>query len=357
VNRWLTVGAALRGRPIAPKLNEGAATECRPYKTPVESIEMEADLNNEKLIARYLLGDLSEDQQVAIEDRAFADKHYLALVTAVENDLIDEYVREELPATERQQFERRFLASAERRKRVEFAKALARVPTFQPAKWSWRDSLYALISGLNPAAKIAFAAVMLLLLAGGAWLLTETLRLRSQLTQLQAQNQAQQNELQQKVEAERRRNEELNARLTQEQQQREQSEESLRQLSETGDATNPPPRPVIAALTLLPGLSRGGGDKASLVMPQDARLVRLQIGIDPNEPYKSFAVELRTAAGRQVWTRENLTARTRGRARAVSLTLPASALKSGDYELRLSGHQEGGESEDVGFYYFDVKKR
>jgi len=322
---------------------------------------MAADLNNEKLIARYLLGDLPEEQQVAIEDRAFADKDYLALVTAVENDLIDEYVRQELSPTERQQFERQFLASAERRKRVEFAKALARVPertvVSETAKWSWRDSLYALISGLNPAAKIAFAAVMLLLIVGGAWLLTATLRLRSQLTQLQAQNQARQNELQQQVEAERRRNEELNARLTQEQQQREQSEESLQKLSETGDATNPPPRPVIAALTLLPGLSRGGGDKASLVMPEDARLVRLQIGIDPNEPYKTFAVELRTAAGRQVWTRENLTARTRGKARAVSLTLPASALKSGDYELRLSGRREGGESEDVGFYYFDVKKR
>ena len=326
---------------------------------------MAADLNNEKLIARYLLDDLPEEQQVEIEDRAFADKDYLALVTAVENDLIDEYVQNDLSPTERRQFETRFLASAERRKRLEFAKALARVPVpaaertvvSEPAQWFWRDSLYAFISGLNPAAKFAVVAVMLLLIAGGAWLLTETLRLRSQLTQLQAQNQSRQNELQQQFEAERRRNEELNARLTQEQQQREQSDESLRQLSETGDATNPPPRPIVAALTLLPGLSRGGGEKSHLAMPEDARLVRLQIGIDPDEPYKTFAVDLRTVAGRQVWTRENLTARTRGRARAVSLTLPASTLKSGDYELRLSGRKEGGESEDVGFYYFDVKKR
>ena len=319
---------------------------------------MAAELNNEKLIARYLLGDLPEEQQVAIEDRAFADEDYLALVTAVENDLIDEYVRHELSLTERQQFERQFLASAERRKRVEFAKALARVPRVsERAVVSWRESLYAFISGLNPAARFAVAAAMLLLVAGGAWLLTETLRLRSQLTQLQAQNQARQNELQQQVDAEQRRSEELNARLAQEKQQREQSEDSLRQLSEPGDATNPPPRPVVAALTLLPGLSRGGGDKASLVMPDDARLVRLQIGIEPDEPYKTFAVELRTAAGRQVWTVENLSARTRGRARAVSLTLPAAALKSGDYELRLSGRTESGASEDVGFYYFDVKKR
>ena len=327
---------------------------------------MAADLNNEKLIARYLLGDLPEAQQVEIEDRAFTDKEYLALITSVENDLIDEYVRHELSQTERQQFERQFLASAERRKRVEFARALAQVRSeakaperavvSEPAGWSWRDSLYAFISGLNPAARLAVVAAMLLLIVGGAWLLTETLRLRSRLTQLQAQK-AHQNELQQQVDAERRRNEELNARLAQEKQQREQSEESLRQLSETGDATNPPPRPVIASLTLLPGLSRGGGEKPSLVIPDDARLVRLQIGIDPEEQYRTFAVEVRTAAGRQVWTRENLTARTRGRARAVSLTLPASALKSGDYELRLSGRQEGGESEDIGFYYFDVKKR
>ena len=319
---------------------------------------MAADLNNEKLIARYLLGDLPEEQQVEIEDRAFADKDYLALVTAVENDLIDEYVRRELSETDRRKFESRFLASAERRKRVEFAKALARVPVAvvsQPKQWMWRDSLYAFLIGLNPAAKLATVGAMLLMLVGGAWLFAETMRLRNQLAQQQAQNQTRQNQLQQQVETERRRNEELNARLTQEKQQREQSDESLRQLSETENTA--PERPVIASLTLLPGLSRGGGQKSSLILAENARLVRLQIGIDPDEPYKTFAVELRTVAGRQVWTRENLTARTRGRARAVSLTLPASALKSGDYELRLSGRQEGGESEDVGFYYFDVKKR
>jgi hypothetical protein len=326
---------------------------------------MAADLNNEKLIARYLLGDLNEEQQVEIEDRAFADKEYLALVTSVENDLIDDYVRHELSETDQRKFESRFLASAERRKRVEFARALARVPVAapertvvsEPARWSWRDSLYAFISGLNPAAKFALVAAMLVLLVGGAWLLTETLRLRNQLTQLQAQNQARQNELQRQVDAERKRSEELNAQLTQEKQQREQSDESLRQLSEKESETSPAPRPIIASLILLPGLSRGAGDKANLVMPEDARLVRLQIGIDPEEQYKSYAVEIHTVAGNQVWTRENLAARSRRGARVVGLTLPATALKPGQYELRLRGINESGRAEDVGFYYFDVKKR
>jgi anti-sigma factor RsiW len=324
-------------------------------------------VDNEKLISQYLLGELPEEQQVQIEDRAFSDKEYLATITAVENDLIDEYVRGELSATDQQRFENRFLASAERRKRVEFAKALRTVVSESPAPekkviqtapgWSWRESLYAFLNGLNPAARLAFVAAAIVIVVGAALLFVETLRLRRQVTQLQAEKQAGQ-DLQQALEQERKRNTELNARLDQEKQQREQTDESLRQLTETPEATNPAPPPVIASLTLLPGLSRGGGQKPTLDLSSDARLVRLQIGIDPEEQYKSFGVELRTLAGAQVWNRENLAARTRKRGtRAVGLTLPATVLKSGEYELRLRGLTEGGGSEDVGFYYFNVRKK
>lgn len=327
---------------------------------------MSIDINNEELISRYLLGELPEDEQVEIEDRAFSDKDYLASITAVENDLIDEYVRGELSTADRQRFETRFLASAERRKRVEFATALRTVVSESPIpekklvpnipRWSWRDSLYAFINGLNPAARLALVAATILLIVGAAWLFAETLRLRRQVNQLQAQKQSGQ-DLQQTLDAERKRNEELNARLNQEKQQREQTDESLRQLTETPEATKSAPPPVLASLTLLPGLSRGGGQKPGLDLSNDVSLVRLQIGIDPEEQYKSFAVELRTVAGRQVWNRENLAARTRRGTRAVGLTLPATVLKSGEYELRLRGLTEGGGSEDVGFYYFNVRKK
>lgn len=324
---------------------------------------MAANLNSEKVIAQYLLGELPEEQQVEIEDRAFQDKEYLASITAVENDLIDEYVRDEMPENLRQRFEERFLASAERRKRVEFAKALTQVASEYAFKEkgavtpiSWRDSLDAFFRSLNPVAKFAMAAVALLVLVGGAWLVTETLSLRSRLTTLQAENQSRQ-ALEQQVDLQRRRNEELTARLNQEKQQREQSEESLRKLSESSNENTPAPRSVIASLTLLPGISRGGGDKPSLVLAPETNLVRLQIGIDPEEQYKTYAVDIRSVAGRQVWTRENLTARDRRGARSIGLTLPTTALKPGEYELKLTGVTEGGATEDVGFYYFEVRKR
>lgn len=322
---------------------------------------------NETLIAHYLLGDLTDEQQSEIEDRAFTDKDYLATITAVEDDLIDEYVRDEMPADERRKFESRFLASEARRKRVEFARALAVVtdeaavrPEAASVSVSWRESLEAFFASLNPLAKIAVAAAMLLVLVGGAWLVIETLRLRTQLQQIQAENQSRQTDrqsLELQVEAERKRNAELNAQLNQEKQQREQTDESLRQLSETRETTSPTRSTIIASLTLLPGISRSAGEKPKLALADDVRVVRLNVGIDPDEDYKNFAVEVRSAGGRQVWNRENLRVTTRGGARAIGLTVPAMVLKPGEYELRLVGVAEAGSREDLGFYYFDVTKR
>jgi len=194
---------------------------------------------------------------------------------------------------------------------------------------------------------------MVVLLGGSISLVGEMLRLRSQINHLQAENQSRQGELQRQFETERRRSEELVARLNHEKQQREQTDESLRQLSET--AETPAPKPVIASLILLPGISRGAGDKPRLVLPENARLVRLNIGIEPEEPYKTYAVELRTISGRPVWNRENLTARERRGARAIVLTLPPTVIKPGEYELTLKGVTEGGRTENVGFYYFTVQ--
>ena len=335
---------------------------------------MATDLMSEKLINRYLLGELPEEQQVEIEDRAFSDQEFMAIITAAENDLIDEYVREQMSAADQGRFESRFLASESRRKRVEFARALTQLldetrvteretRKVSAAPVSWREALAAFFNGLNPVGRLALTAATLLILVGGAWLITQTLTLRSQLNQLQAQRSSQQNNqqtLEQQVESERRRNDELSAQLNQEKQQRAQSDESLRQLSESVKQQQQPneaPRSIIASLALLPGISRGATTQPKLILPPNASVARLQIGIEPEEDYQSFGVELRTANGRPVWMRDALTARSSRGGRSVRLTLPASALLPGEYELRLKGVPETGPPEDVGFYYFEVMKR
>src|SRR2546421_11999528 len=107
---------------------------------------------DEKMVIQYLLGELSEDEQLRFEERAFADQELLQNIRAVENDLVDEYVRGELSGVARRRFEERFLASSSGRRKVEFARDLTNViseslatnsgaqPSLLSGSALWRDS-------------------------------------------------------------------------------------------------------------------------------------------------------------------------------------------------------------------------
>lgn len=335
---------------------------------------MSANLEREELIARYLLGELSEEQQIEIEDRAFSDRRYRQNITAVENDLIDEYVRKELSDSQRRKFEARFLASADRRRRVEFARALTTLVSEVPAAQiqretqatvstpaTWRESLAAFFGGFAPAFRFSMAAAALLLFVGGAWLVTQTLRQRAQLARLQSEEQLRQNErrnLEQQIDDERRRNQELTAQLDSEKQQRRQSDDLVKRLqSEEGNSASPPQRNTILSLALLPGISRSGGVRPKLALHESVRAVRLRIGVEPEEPYRTFQIELRSQDGRRIWTRDNLSGRITQAGKTITLTVPASVLAAGQYELALRGITENKTTEEVGYYYFDVVKK
>ena len=87
---------------------------------------MRTEHADELSLVKYLLGNLTEEEQVRVEDRAFADRDYMGALNAAEADLIDDYVKGELTQADRRAFESRFLTSAQRRSKVEFAQALAR---------------------------------------------------------------------------------------------------------------------------------------------------------------------------------------------------------------------------------------
>jgi len=329
---------------------------------------MEAKSLNGKLIVRYLLGDLPEEEQARLEDLAFSDQEQMQNVLAVESDLIDEYVRGELSDSERQRFERRFLVSSERRQKVEFARALARIipeattedaaqPAMVCAPVSWWDSFIAFLRGLNPAFKFSMAAAAAALVIGVSWLITETIRLRAQVAQLRAERQTRQRQeeaLQQQVAGERARGEDLAAQLDRERARRERSEELARQLERDRSHNG---LSFIASLFLAPGIPRSAADRPKLVAPRTARLVRLQIGLERGDEYESFRVELYTRGGRQVWSQDNLRARTGRAGRSVNLNLPVSVLDTGEYELALKGVIAKEKIEDLGYYYFDVLEK
>ena len=326
---------------------------------------IEAPLS-EQDIRRYLLGELSEQEQVEIEDRAFVDQMVLQEILAVEQDLIDDYVSGDISEAKRHDFEKHFLASAERRKKVAFARALATVVNKRPALQqshaaipvvmvpSWRSKLAAFFS--RPATAYSFVAASLLLFVVGAWLVVDRIRLRSEIAQLrsvQASQLAQQRQLEKDLTSERFRNEELMA--NRETSSRQTPPLSIPSESPPQPATSTPP--VVVALSLLPGVSRGSTSVPQLTIHKDVSLVTLRIGIDPQENYRRYRVELRTEKGQQVLARRNVTARVSSNGRSVPVSVPASALTKGRYEVTLKGITESGTTEDVGFYYFEVVKK
>ena len=327
---------------------------------------------DEGFIVRYLLGDLTEQEQIEVEDRAFSDPLYLRNIQAVEADLIDEYVRAGLSEPERRRFEKRFLASHERRQKVEFARALADVATSAvitapvgrladerpPVRW-WAPFI-GLLHGSSPAVRFSLAAASLLLIITGSWLIGQTMRMRGELARLQAEQQAlrtQQRGLEDEAAGERARNDALAAELQREREQRERSEELARQLQEEGERlARPQELAPVASLMLLPGVSRGSANRPRLVVPEAVRLARFQIGLEREDDYKSFRVELRTARGQEVWRQDNLRPRQSRAGRLINLTVTANILDTGEYELALKGTTDDQRIEDVRYYYFSIAR-
>ena len=71
---------------------------------------MKQDPEQESQLRRYLLGELRLEEQVLIEQRLFLDRDYAELAQGVEDDLIDDYVHDDLTPVERQEFETHFLS-------------------------------------------------------------------------------------------------------------------------------------------------------------------------------------------------------------------------------------------------------
>ena len=319
---------------------------------------VEATLNEERIV-QYLLGELSEQERTELEDRAFEDRKVLEEILAVEQDLIDDYVSGDIPEERRADFQKHFLASAERRKKIDFAKVLAAVVNKSPAPTvvvapSWRTKLAAFFT--RPVAAYSFAAASLLLFFVGSWLVIDRMRLRSEIAQLrtvQESQTAQNRQMEMDLANERLLNQELMANRGTPPQQTPPPEIQPKSPQQPSTLASP----VVVALSLLPGISRGSNSVPQLAIARDVSLVRLQIGIDPQENYRKYRVELRTENGQQVLAQGNLLARVGKHGRSIPLSVPASALGNGRYELELKGISESGATEDVGFYYFNVVKK
>ena len=301
---------------------------------------------------RYLLGELTEQERTALEDKYFSDSDTFNELARVETQLIDNYVRRNLTPDVQQRFENVYLRDQQRRERVKFAEILvAKVDSPRAVedsnKLSWWQALFAPFTVNRLTAGLSVAALILLVVASVS-LFVQNRRVRNELQQAQAGNstrEQRQRELQELVVQEQDRSRRLTDELNQ-----ARSE----QVTKNGETAA---GPTFVSLVIALSSTRGPntGPPTTLVVPRGTKEVRLQLRLN-DLSYSTYNVKIETAAGGEVFTQSGLKSRaTNGRA-VLSVNAPASKFASGDYLLTLQGRTDA-EFEVVSQSLFRVEKR
>ncbi|HEX5085094.1 MAG TPA: hypothetical protein VFY40_23910 [Blastocatellia bacterium] len=313
---------------------------------------MQSTAEQDERMARYLLGDLSETEQMAVEQEYFADPEKLEEVWAAENDLVDRYARGRLPRGQRELFERNYLRSPKHRERVRLARKLLEAADRQatiessPAPSRAPGRLMETLSAILRPRFLAPAAAFLLLLSLLSWLLLERSRLNGAVERVQAQlsdQQRRERDISDQLAVEREQSRNLKSQI-------DRLLESISHGSQGPSLTLPSIFPFLLRSSLDP---RGvGSDLQQITIPPGTDLVRLQIKIDKNDT-RRFHATIRAVGGPPIWKRRSI----KQKSGVITVDVPADKLPLNDYILTLSITTPDRETEEINNYSFRVFKR
>lgn len=277
---------------------------------------MQSVTNEQERVRAYLLGQMAQEDLPDFEQRLLLDAAFYEELSIVEDELIDEYLRRDLPTSDRENFESHFMSTPERREKLRFARALKkRVSAFeavQPDEDSSsqgalepasevaeppprKRSFFSFLPFQNPIVSYALVAAMLLVVGAISWVAWKN--------------------------------------------------------------WNPSGPGKVLAIELVPGsMTRDWGDAETrkFTIPSDTETIRLQLNL-PQDEYSSYEVVLQDANLRPLLTNRNLKAQSLKGRPAVFVEVPQSSLPPGHYRIKLSGKTDGG-VESVASYSFNVLK-
>jgi hypothetical protein len=322
---------------------------------------MSQKIADSESIRRYLLGELSEEELDAVELRMLTDEDYYERVLIADDELMHEFVNNELSAADRARFQRKVLSVPQRHQDLNFIKALGHyanknasqtvVPVKPP---SWTEGVLAFFR--RPAVGFASCAALLVTVPFDFWLVRDNQRLRNQLAQVPSQQTTQQQQLQ----AEQERNRTLAADFKREQDLRAELERKWQQLQDRVlEIVSPgPPSPEqnsrIETFAILLGGIREGGEGNKVSYSPSAKKVRLDIDLEANN-YKSYRVALkRNDAAGYAWSGPAERVVVDPGKITLPVIIPTSILIRAEYQLDVRGVASSGKSEPVATYYFRV---
>ncbi len=246
---------------------------------------------DDRLIA-FLLDELAEDDRRELEEQCGRDALFEQLL-ALEDELYDQYARGALPEGRRTVFERKFLSTAEQRRRLAFARTMQNYRSPRP----WFAWLRIPQRGmLVPAASLA-----LVLAAAASWQL-------------------------------------------------------LHRDNIPVPPVRTLPQPFTVAFALNAGQTRDPGAVKPLVVPIGADFVRLEARLE-NDTHFGYRASLEAVGGGRIWSQDGLQPQVVDLHRFVAAVVAADLLQNRDYILTVEAASPSGDFSTVAEYSFRIDRR
>jgi len=246
---------------------------------------------------RYLLGTLAEEDAAAIEQEYFNDPDALERLTAVEDELIEDYLQNRLTTAEHDQFTRVFLAAPHRRRRVETVRRLISAAAHHAG------------SGATTQVRWLAAAALILAVTGGVWF---AWKYGPAPTVREVPGQA---------------------------------------------AISPIVPPRTLAVALSPTTVRSSSETPNLVIPAGTEFVTFSLGGENTERVVAGRASLRTVTGSEVWQGSTTIENALPEGVIARVSVPASRLPVDDYVLTLFRTDPAGVQSDQEVYRYGLRIR
>lgn len=316
------------------------------------------NITEENLI-RYLLGELSEHEQAAVEERFITDSEIYTLLREVESDLIADYVRKRLEPRERERFERHYMTTPDIRLRVQVADVFLSRIDQEVIKRPTRLSVYEMLSSERASTTnqsyswtlgLMGATAVLSIILGGGWLVNGSRQLRIEANATRMDSMRREMELLKEIDNAKQRNVELSQEI-----------DKLRIRLQQPQTTKSPMAatlPVTVKHVMVDGTLRGGDGRISpplVILPQTDKVQLIYKMEDSG--YPSYRAEIQSSDGEKIWRNESISPKLNHSVATFTITLSASELTTGAYTLTLSGVNETGDVDHLSQPTFQVEKR
>jgi hypothetical protein len=311
-----------------------------------------------------LLGELPSNEQEQVEELLLTREEFYEELLIIEDELVDDYLRDKLSEDEQKNFRQRFLSTPERYEKLRVARALKRyleqraatetVAELKPASW-WR----ALLGYLSfPQMRVAAPAMMILIaVALGAFWIIKKSRQQPVEVAKEVSSPPQVSPSMASIPPNQNIPEAIETNPTPVQvaegvapnrngAQERRPEKVLR---------SPPARTPALAVTLIPGMIRSAGSMQEVNLSGGEDRLQLKLSLTSDD-YRRYRAALQTAEGRDILSRDNLKRSNTPQGPAVILTVPTTLLSPGEYRLTLSGTTPDRTFETAGQYYFKINK-